>query len=138
MLSPGPHYADQDLGGVVLPDMWAGAQRWGRRLSCGLLFRSRQPPLTNRQLNRLVRQRAGDGADIRPERRVPIRALLWSGRAVYINLRTLTALIRRSVGAQMAASGNVNGSGLLEEQDAPSEKAAMAAGPGEVRTWRAA
>jgi hypothetical protein len=66
----------QDLRFVLLPDMAAAARQWSRKVSCGLLYSTRQPPLTNRQVNRLVRKRALAGLDVRPSERKPVRAIL--------------------------------------------------------------
>ncbi|GLC58894.1 hypothetical protein PLESTB_001414600 [Pleodorina starrii] len=66
----------QDLWMVLLPDVAAAAKRWSRKVMCGLLYRSTQPPLTYRQINRLVRRRALAGVDVRPPERKPIQAII--------------------------------------------------------------
>jgi hypothetical protein len=67
----------EGLSGVILPDAWAGAQRWARKISCGILFRKRKPPLTNRQAARAVRAAALAGVDVRPQQR---RVMVKAGR----------------------------------------------------------
>ena len=76
----------QDLSRTILPDAWAGAQRWSRKVACGLMYRTRKPPLTNRQAARAVRNHALEGVDVRPLQRTVIKVRLqwvaaWLGRA---------------------------------------------------------
>ena len=95
----------QDLAGTVLPDTWAGAQRWSRKLlrifGCGHCLaqsgkdsegqcakrgqHNRPPPLTNRQVARIVRSRALDGADVRP-------VVRRDGDATMVKVRIIVAL----------------------------------------------
>jgi hypothetical protein len=62
-----------DVTTVLVPDASAAARRWARTLSCGLLCRG--APLTNRQLARLVRTRALQGADVRLRERTKLKAV---------------------------------------------------------------
>ncbi|KAG2451339.1 hypothetical protein HYH02_003943 [Chlamydomonas schloesseri] len=68
-----------DLTNVLLPDAAAALARWSRKLTCGRLhYRDKHTaPLTNRQLARLVRERALAGCDVRREERVALKAITW-------------------------------------------------------------
>ncbi|KAG2430825.1 hypothetical protein HXX76_009800 [Chlamydomonas incerta] len=66
-----------DIANVLLPDAAAALARWGSKLTCGRLHHAcgRAAPLTNRQLARLVRERALAGCDVRRPERVSLKAI---------------------------------------------------------------
>ncbi|PNW72097.1 hypothetical protein CHLRE_16g682550v5 [Chlamydomonas reinhardtii] len=68
-----------DFANVLLPDAAAALARWSRKLTCGRLhYRERHTaPLTNRQLARLVRERALAGCDVRRSERMSLKAITW-------------------------------------------------------------
>jgi hypothetical protein len=115
-----------DMARVVLPDLATGARRWGRKLTCGLAYRNSSAPLTNRQLNRLVRQRALEGADIRPEERAVVRAV-WVGRPRYADLPTLNAML-----TAVAAARPIT---YLASRDGAAREPLETAAKGKRRSW---
>lgn len=63
----------QELRTVIWPDFAAGLKRWTHKLTCRKVMDPAKLPFTNRQLARIVRNGALDGASVLPAARVNIK-----------------------------------------------------------------